>query len=580
MSKKYIFIKFLEPAPCDFLLDENALFDAAACQTVVNILQLNQEQELRFVIAKDPELQSALTSALPQEGNHGLVWSGVKWPAASPFLMFDERIHSIFVFYKTGEFPPEILDRPRAAIARKWELYNWHIYQLPGFQLLKNNVFIIRALSRHELEADKQFAALWRAFKDGQAFPWQAADITLNGRNNNKNGSAFYRPLIGLQHSSRAHLSSLFKFVLPNLEGTLYLASPHNFDYFWPALFLPVNLKLWPNNTLQKAYFKTTKLMLRFPAQELSRTISLFISDLRRLLLASPVSQTDLFYGNLEGEFVEYWQREKKQLEERAANLLDFNEQKALVAARFLINSEAFINEVSQLAFLRLALAQTVSALLKRKNKPEFVQLLHQTLREFYLDFYAYRQIAAFIKDEAKQIKEEPLPGQRTSLDGAIAEFNFTADSRKNRQRRLVEILLDDETDSERSFIPQDVNIPVTEAVADTKTAERLGQYGVSILVHHLSKKEERQAGLLLRWWLEVYYFLQQTAPNLRSGGRMALALDTGFKARENNEWRRVIESFLQNGLKNSQLKLLDVSLDDGSRSKAFLFFEKTAKEI
>jgi len=567
------------------LLNENPLFAAASCQKTDNILQLNLDQELRFIIAKDAGLQAALTQALPEKGPHGILWSGVHWPSLNSFLALDERIHSMFIFLKTGERPPELPGPAREAVSRKWELYNWQIRQIPGIQILKNNVFAVRALSRHELDADKRFDVLRRAFKAGRALPWQALDApALNGKTNTKKDVSVYRPFSALRRSSQAHFASLLKFVLPGLKGRLFLTSPWDFDYLWPAALLPLELELWPADPVQQDYVTITRLMFRFQAEELSRTISRFISDLRRLLLTSPVAQADLFFGNLEGEFAEYWKKEKQFLQEHTTNLLEVTEQKTLAAAVFLIHSKAFAGDAVQKALLRLALAQALLILLNKKNKPEFIQLLHHTLREFYLDFYTYRHMAGLIQESPQKSGAAEPAGNNGFLDGVMADFDFTADDRKKRFRRLVDMLVYNKRDTgKHSFVPHGSNGQVPGPAFDTQTAALLGQYCVSILIHHQSKNNGNRAHRMQRMWLELFYFLKETARRLRSGGRMALALDNGSGAEQRMEWRRVIESFLQNGLKDSGLKLLDISPGPAEHGescpKTFLFFEKTSKE-
>ncbi len=403
MRNKYLYFKLFDlQQPVEEIrhyseLEISGLLGAVT--PIENIFQLSRQPEIKRVIEKDLPLQNALTDGLPGRGRHGYLWSGDTPPDVVPLLKRLTYIKEIFLFQQALEPDPAWLKEALASMPyREYNIYLWRVFRITTRSFLWDRMLYIEQVSRNESEVDNQIKTLKEELllspgEESNLNPYEMISYARPPRS----GSFFLDFQKRQQRvSGRRWIQALLNSIAPREENTIQCFFDSLENVYAHAITLGLNISTVDINPVKNIIREANSALTEIKAADLSTMINELQSKINMLMSATAAAQTDLFMYSAEGQFISYWQDERRRLKTYNLNLPEAY-LKYIACTRFLIETRALSQDKRLNAIVTAALVLTIQASLRKKETPSFVTSLIDILRRFYLKRYLLNKFDAWM---------------------------------------------------------------------------------------------------------------------------------------------------------------------------------------
>ncbi len=403
MRNKYLYFKLFDlQQPVDEVrhyseLEISGLLGAVT--PIENIFQLSRQPEIKRVIEKDLSLQNALTDGLPGRGRHGYLWIGDNPPDVVPLLRRLAYIKEIFMFQQALEPDPAWLKEAISAMPyREYNIYLWRVFRISTRSFLWDRMLYLEQVCRNESDVDNQIKAL----KD-ELLLSPEEESTLNPyemisyARPPKSGTFF--PDFQKRHQRAPHrrwLQALLNSIAPREDSTIQSLFDSHENVYTRAIILGLNITTVDINPVNNIIREANSALTEIKTADLSTLINELQSKINMLMSATAAAQTDLFMYSAEGQFISYWQDEKKRLKTYDLGLPE-PYLKYVACTRFLIETRALSQDSRLNAIVSAALVLTIRTTLHKKEIPSFITSLIDFLRRFYLKRYLLNKFDAWM---------------------------------------------------------------------------------------------------------------------------------------------------------------------------------------
>ncbi len=498
MSRKHVLFKCMSQSPLTPAFEQQAELELAVrgikSAKVETVFGLIDFPDLKLIISKSPVLQRQLSAQLPQQGCYGFLWSGEQLPDLRQVLSTSPFIESCFVFQRTTDPQPEIMDSGFAMIQRQTEVYNWRVFQIGSLSYTIQQLCRIREAVPNAIELDREFRRFRQTFVPIRTQlnitgPWpEPQQFQLNGVLNYLQA---IRP-----GTVEIHNGALLQNTLSASAG-----GPVNFVNHPDVRSFPNRLHACLNEK---------------PLPEIQTAINGLISGLRLLLLSNGGQQADLFMDHIEHAFLSYWENEKPRLQDAG---LPIKMQKGFAAARFLIREKVVSESRPVLDFLSAALMRTVQKPGRKADGADFEARLQTALTELlsYVSMLDKIQPLLFAQQALWHYVRLPEKAEAPAAAIFIPLPPYPPKDRKKQEylNTLFEYPLTDWPDEQEIWHNQ--------IALQGPFYQTLGRYGQALFNHLYARELKQEAVRLFYAWMQLYDFLNERKDNAVEGFRIAL---------------------------------------------------------
>ncbi len=369
-----------------------------------NIFQLSQQPEVKRIIENDLNLQNALTDSLPRRGRHGYLWVGDVLPDVVQALSRLSYIKEIFLFQQLLEPEPEFLKlKLKNMTFLEYNIHLWRVYKFWTFAYYLNRSRYISALSKNQTEMDEKFKTFREELhqpvsKSSEADPSEMLSFVQdhlllnfnidqrqpikNTSFENRNFTALINSIADKQSGKIVNHFCGAGTIL--MEGTLF-----GYDFLGQDL-----------NPVDQIFARINGSLLIIDPLQFYHMIPEMQSKLKMLMTASIATQTDLFLYSIEGQFLHFWENEKKRIKN-----IDMPDSisaisKFIAAIRFLVETKSVSKEEIHNQIFLATLINIIYQNLRKKENIDFYQEYHNALHEVFLKLYALYKIRSFYNHE------------------------------------------------------------------------------------------------------------------------------------------------------------------------------------
>ncbi len=400
---------------------------------VDNVFQLSLQPEVKRIIEKDVNLQNALTDSLPRRGRHGYLWVGDNLPDIVKALSRLSYIKEVFLFQQLLEPEPAFIKaRLKNMTFLEFDINLWRVYKFWTFSYFLNRTLHIGTISKSEMEIDEHFKTFREELrlppgklvdKDPSqmiSFIQESAvkNLNLDQRNQNDN-----------QLNNR-WLRALINTISPRGDEELFNPFSGNGSVLVESVLAGINMESQDINPVQSISALSNGSLNSLNLQEYNRLVTELHSKINMLMSASAATQTDLFLYSSEGQFLSFWETEKKRFKSLGLNPQIEAVQKQIAATRFLIQTKAITKSPEINAIFNMALINVIAQTMRRKEKLDFYDFLSKALYAVYLKLYLLNKLKSFYTldfgkvtvENSCNILESP---SQNKYDGIIAFLPF-----------------------------------------------------------------------------------------------------------------------------------------------------------
>lgn len=433
MRRKFLYFKIFDlkehPKEVEILSAleiENLVGDVIP---VDNIFQLSQQPEVKRIIEKDIILQNALTDTLPRRGRHGYLWVGDSLPDIVSALSRLSYIKEVFLFQQLLEPEPDFVKKTlRNMTFLEFNVYLWRVYKFWTQSFFLNRALYIGTTSKNESEIDEKFKTFREELnkppgktddKDPALMISYAQDITL------KNLSLDLR-YPGESYLDNRWLRALVNTVVDDENEHIYIPFSANGLITLEGLLCGYKMIAEDLNPVNRIVTNVNGNLTNVDLQEYNRLVIEIQSKIKMLMNANAATQTDLFLYSAEGQFLNFWETEKKRIKSLNLNSPLDDLQKYVAATRFLIQTETITKSSLINDLFNVALINLLAAAGRKKDKLDFYEAYQQALYEIYLKLYLLNKLNSFYSldkgSTTTAISDSIEPKeQKTGVSGIIA---------------------------------------------------------------------------------------------------------------------------------------------------------------
>ncbi|HHM01473.1 MAG TPA: hypothetical protein ENJ15_00555 [Caldithrix abyssi] len=403
MRNKYLYFKLLDlQQPVEEVRRFSEMEISALLGPVLpidNIFQLSQQPEIKRIIEKDLPLQNALTDGLPGRGRHGYLWSGDAPPNVIPLLKRLAYIKEIFLFQQALEPDPQWLREELSNMPyREYNVYLWRVFRISTRSFLWDRLLYIEQTSRNENEADTQIKNLKEELllspeAENDLNPYEMISYARPPR-----PASFFFDLKKRSQRlpDRRWIQASLNALAPHPESSLQALFDTEEEIYTRAICLGLDVTTVELNPIKAAIQQANAALPHIRLSELSSLINELQSKINMLMSATAAAQTDLFMYSAEGQFISYWQDERRRLKTHGFSLPE-PFLKYAACTRFLIETGALSKDSGLNTIVLAALIMTLQGALRKKELPSFVSSLIDYLRRFYLKRYLLGKFDAWL---------------------------------------------------------------------------------------------------------------------------------------------------------------------------------------
>lgn len=424
MRRKYLYFKIfdLTEHPQEVLAFSQIEIEqiVGPVTAIDNIFQLSQQPEIKRIIEKDVDLQNALTDSLPRRGRHGYLWIGEELPNIFHAISSLAYIREIYLFQQMLEPEPSFIkDNLRHMPYHEMNIYLWRVYRFWTVGFLMGRALYIATISKHESDIDEKFKQLQAELLQA---PGKLADkdpANMIAYNPEQPGIHW-----GLDRRTPANrdlrwYQALSNFSANDTAPALFLPFCNESALVQQALLAGHNVRTADGSALDMLFTRANTALLSVPAETFNKLSVEIHSKTKLIINMREHTQADLFMYSIEGQFLSFWNDEKKRLERIGPTAFDIIFLKHIAATRFLIESQTLTRNDNVNTLFSSALAITLIKALNRKKQAAFYEAFAFSLREIYIHLYLLQKIKAFIDPEFGKL----IPDSDTAdpaIDGSV----------------------------------------------------------------------------------------------------------------------------------------------------------------
>jgi hypothetical protein len=412
MRRKFLYFKIFDlkehPKEVEILSSLEVSNIVGNVTPIDNIFQLTQQPEVKRIIENDLNLQNALTDSLPRRGRHGYLWVGDVLPDIVNALSRLSYIKEIFLFQQLLEPEPDFLKQKKKNMTfLEYNIHLWRVYKFWTFSYFLNRGRYIAMLCKSQTEVDEKFKTFrdelhLNSVKIAETDPGDL--LSFVGDENPLSYNVDQRSSSKLVHEKK-YLTALINSI-PNNDGSYILNSfSDNGTIIKEISLFGYNVYGQEINPADRIFAHINGSLSTIDLVEFNRLIPEVQSKLKLLMTASSASQTDLFLYSVEGQFLIFWENEKKRIKG-----LELPESIALIgkfiaAIRFLVETKSITkSEIFNQIFLA-TLINLISQLGRKKETIDFYSEYQNCLYGFYLKLYSFNKIKSFYNQDYGQVK-------------------------------------------------------------------------------------------------------------------------------------------------------------------------------
>lgn len=411
MRRKFLYFKLFDlkehPKEVEILSALEIENCVGGVEPIDNIFQLSLVPEVKRIIEKDLNLQNALTDSLPRRGRHGYLWIGENLPDIIRALSCLSYIKEIFLFQQMLESTPEFLKNPQKNITYlEYDVNLWRVYKFWTFSYFINRALFINTVCKNETEIDEKFKLFREELNilPGKLMNKDPANmISFIQENSVKNFN------IDQRQASESNMDNMWLNALINSiatkDGFLLNSFCGNGSIILEAILSGHNMIAGDINPVDYLMASVNASFTQINLQEFNRLISEIQSKIKMLISASTATQTDLFLYSVEGQFLNFWETEKKRIKSLDIPASLEHLDKYIAATRFLIETKTITKLESLNHLFNAALVNLVAQSMRKKDNIEFFEGYINILREMYLKLYTINKLHSFYSQDFGDVK-------------------------------------------------------------------------------------------------------------------------------------------------------------------------------
>jgi len=429
MRRKFLYFKLFDlkdhPKEVEILSALEVENLIGGIEPIDNIFQLSMAPEVKRIIEKDLNLQNALTESLPRRGRHGYLWVGEELPDILLALSRLSYVKEIFLFQQMLEPEPEFLKNPHKNITYlEYDINLWRVYKFWTYSYFINRALFISSVCKNESELDDMFRTLREELNilPGKFINKDPADmISFIQETTLKNFNLDQR------HATESNIDNLWLNALLNAtagkRGFLLNSFCRNGFVALEGILYGHNMIAQDINPVDYIMATVNSAIAHINLQEFNRLITEIHSKIKMLMNASAATQTDLFLYSVEGQFLNFWETEKKRIKS-----LDLPENfdgldKYIAATRFLIETKTITRDKNLNHIFNVALVNLIALASRKKDPIEFFDNFQLVLRDIYLNLYTISKLNSFYTQNFAEVRVH----QQNCLVDAPDDQNISA---------------------------------------------------------------------------------------------------------------------------------------------------------
>ncbi|KAA3609757.1 MAG: hypothetical protein D8M58_09075 [Calditrichaeota bacterium] len=421
---------------------ENLIGDV---EPIDNVFQLSKQPEVKRILEKDINLQNALTDSLPRRGRHGYLWIGDNLPDVVNALSRLSYIKEVFLFQQLLEPEPDFIkQRLKNMTFLEFDINLWRVYKFWTFSYFLNRTLYIGTISKTESEIDEHF----KTFRDElKLAPGKLVDtdpsqmISFVQDSPIKNLNLDQRNQNDSQLNNR-WLHALINTISKSENDQLFNPFSGNGSVLIESLLAGVNITSNDLNPVQAIMSEANGSLIKLDIQEYNRLVTELHSKIKMLMSASAATQTDLFLYSAEGQFLNFWETEKKRFKSLGLNPQVEAIQKQIAATRFLIQTKAITKSTEINALFNSALINLIAQAIRKKEKLNFGEIFSKALHDIYLKLYLIKKLRSFYTPDfgtaIVENKSNYEAVNNESFNGVIAFMPFRISRNGFEKDRLI----------------------------------------------------------------------------------------------------------------------------------------------
>lgn len=504
MSKKYVYFKCNAQRPHPFsrdqLSDLELNYPTEDLRPVQTIFQLMEHPDLKLIISKNESVQRRLASGLPQEGMHGFLWTGEHLPELLKKIMFRSMLtERIFIFQRNTDPIPAIGD----PIQEQLEIYNWWVFEYHSFFSLYRQAQLIRKRYTSEVEMDKA-----------------TQNLAFDPDGLEQDTTRYDQKTIVLEPDAKQFI--WLQTILNYLPEPVCLFNLLHFTTGFTALS-GLNLCFAEQDPALQWRFKSLAFLNNLDLSEFQKAVDAITSSLRLLLASSNDTQKDLFVDPLDRSFNDLWQTEQERLIDAQLPLSPVH-QKAFTIVNFLIDRNIVGPTPTLENFLREAVKETITQILRKPNNQDFVTVFQKNLRSLYSDLYILNKLKALTPNPLLNwdiINVEFLESENKFAAIVFKPTRIFLSKEDKVERQLNHLF--NHLEPEKVF--DEETIWHDEIGMQGRMLRRSGRSGKYLFNRLYSQNRKQEAVTLFQDWLQTDQFLNGVGNFIREDARLCLVL-------------------------------------------------------
>jgi hypothetical protein len=336
----------------------------------------------------------------------------------------------------------------------------------------------------------------------------------------------------------------------------------------------------------------------RIDLPEFNRLIIEIQSKIKMLMSASAATQTDLFLYSVEGQFLNFWEIEKKRIRSLSIPLYIEHIDKYIAATRFLIETRTITKSIELNHLFNVALVNLIAIASRKKDKIEFYESYQTVLRDIYLKLYTITKLNSFYSQSFGEseiynsncLYELPdgmeISGVLTFLPSKISKNGFEKD------RDTIAILnlhgaiekLEHNLIGSRYISQKEKELNQDEITSHKGFYEELPKEGHDVLsrLELMGRKDD-----VLRYyylWKQYFQYLQLISGKLSTGTRLCLLIENPIIRVDKSTVDLPFDDILTGIIENSNIgfeslngfsKTIAIPKSTSKRVIKVLFFQK-----
>lgn len=406
MRRKFLYFKLFDlkdhPKEVEILSALEVENLVGGVETIDNIFQLSLLPEVKRIIEKDLNLQNALTDSLPRRGRHGYLWIGEELPDILSALSRLSYVKEVFLFQQMLEPEPDFLKNPQKNITYlEYNVNLWRVYKFWTYSYFVNRALFITSICKTENELDDKFRLLREELNilPGKAINKDPADmISFIQENSLKNFN------IDQRQATESHIDNMWLGAIVNAtaqkNGILLNSFCGNGFVALKAILAGQDIIGHDINPIDSLMALVNASFPTINLQEFNRLVTEIQSKIKMLMSASAATQTDLFLYSVEGQFLNFWETEKKRIRSLGIPPALEHIDKYIAATRFLIETKTITKVESLNQLFNVALVNLIALALRKKDTIEFYESYLSALREIYLKVYNINKLHSFYSQD------------------------------------------------------------------------------------------------------------------------------------------------------------------------------------